>query len=476
MELPDFSSLWEASSTLEKLQESLLKDYSAQNQRNAQNHRRRDPDSCNNYYSDGICGVSFGIADPEFANPLATCCQQHFFTAEELDRHTAEHVVCPGVPGTVDNSCGRNIHPTAIAFHLETEHATANSATDTKGDAEHSDPALKRWREARRRNYPTFERVQAKIREVGYRIDRGQVLLTRKFGSLNSRKPRELRKPRDESSKRPKLEANCTDTHPSVEQQPTQSPSSPPGVSGESRLHHPSAPDKLELATNGDNIERPVPCVGSVKDTPEVGADLSTVGIDEDEEAPSMPASAPPPLVSYDSDVSWSEQLEEVEEIKAPASSSTKKTLLEQLETVQPKNAQVEDAHLDLQTTLGSKISEGRRNGRPKREKRGGRRKERRVRSKRNAEDEDAPTTSTAVDDAEMAIDEVSARGGVKAFAAHPLVQMFARRRACMRHASLISKRPTLLQMLLAEEMRHERNQLMQCVRFVVKNNFFLPR
>ncbi|VDK38666.1 unnamed protein product [Taenia asiatica] len=488
MELPDFSSLWEASSTLEKLQESLLKDYSAQNQRNAQNYRRRDPDSCNNYYSDGICGVSFGIAEPEFANPLATCCQQHFFTAEELDRHTAEHVVCPGVPGTADNSCGRNIHPTAIAFHLETEHATAKSATDTNGDAEHSDPALKRWREARRRNYPTFERVQAKIREVGYRIDRGQVLLTRKFGSLNSRKPRELRKPRDESSKRPKLEANCTDTHPSVEQvclpcfalkssvQPTQPPSSLQEVNGESRLDHSSAPDKLELATNGDNIEGPASCVESANDTPEAGADLPTVGIDEDEEAPSMSASAPPPLVSYDSDVSWSEQLEEVEEIKTPASSSTKKTLLEQLETVQPKNAQVEDAHLDQQATLGSKTSEGRRNGRPKREKRGGRRKERRIRSKRNAEDEDAPTSSTAADDAEMEIDEVSARGGVKAFAAHPLVQMFARRRACMRHASLISKRPTLLQMLLAEEMRHERNQLMQCVRFVVRNNFFLPK
>lgn len=37
MELPDFSSLWEASSTLEKLQESLLKDYFPQNHGNAQN-------------------------------------------------------------------------------------------------------------------------------------------------------------------------------------------------------------------------------------------------------------------------------------------------------------------------------------------------------------------------------------------------------------------------------------------------------
>lgn len=99
--------------------------------------------------------------EPEFANPLATCCQQHFFTAEELDRHTAEHVVCPGVPGTEDSSCGCSIHPTAIAFHLETEHATASPATDTKSGAENSDPALKRWREARRRrDWPLFARFR----------------------------------------------------------------------------------------------------------------------------------------------------------------------------------------------------------------------------------------------------------------------------------------------------------------------------
>ncbi|KAL5105168.1 hypothetical protein TcWFU_004161 [Taenia crassiceps] len=462
MELPDFSSLWEASSTLEKLQESLLKDYSSQNQGKVQNYRRRDPDSRNDYYSDGICGVSFGIVEPEFANPLATCCQQHFFTAEELDRHIAEHVVCPGVPGAEDSSCGRTIHPTAIAFHLETDHATAIPTTDTRGDAEHSDPTLKRWREARRRNYPTFERVQAKIREVGYRIDRGQVLLTRKFGSLNSRKPRELRKPRDEGSKGPKLEANCADNHPSVEQQPAQPLTTSQRVNEGSLLDDPPASDKLELATNGDNVTRPASCVRGAEDTPEVEVDLPTVGVDEDEEGPFMPTSVPAPLVSYDSDVSWSEQLEEVEELWAPASSSIRKTLLEQLETVKPKNAQVEDTHDDSQTTVSSNTSGGRRNGRPKREERGGRRKER-LRSKGDAEDEDGQTESTAVGDAEMEIDEMSARGGVKVFAAHPLVQMFARRRACMRHALLISKRPTLLQMLLAEEMRHERNQLMQC-------------
>lgn len=35
------------------------------------------------------------------------------------------------------------------------------------------------------------------------------------------------------------------------------------------------------------------------------------------------------------------------------------------------------------------------------------------------------------------------------------------------------TRRPTLLEMLLAPDVRHERNVLLQCVRYVVRNNFF---
>ncbi len=41
---------------------------------------------------------------------------------------------------------------------------------------------------------------------------------------------------------------------------------------------------------------------------------------------------------------------------------------------------------------------------------------------------------------------------------------------------SLHSKKPTLLQQLLADEIRHERNILLQCVRYIVDRNFFEPQ
>ncbi|KAM3186717.1 hypothetical protein ACTXT7_003795 [Hymenolepis weldensis] len=73
-----------------------------------------------------------------------------------------------------------------------------------------------------------------------------------------------------------------------------------------------------------------------------------------------------------------------------------------------------------------------------------------------------------------LELDEISSKGGQKAFANHPVVEMARKRRLFMRRASTILKRPTLLHMLLAEEIRHERNQLMQCVRFVVGMDEYL--
>ncbi|KAF6772981.1 hypothetical protein AHF37_07268 [Paragonimus kellicotti] len=59
-------------------------------------------------------------------------------------------------------------------------------------------------------------------------------------------------------------------------------------------------------------------------------------------------------------------------------------------------------------------------------------------------------------------------------FASNPLIQLQAKRRAISRNPNRILSRPTILHMLLAEEMRTERNQLMQCIRYVIKQNYFL--
>ena len=96
--------------------------------------------------------MSFGIAEPEFANPLATCCEQHFFTAEELDRHRSQHVTCPGLPDVDGSSCGRALHPSVLAFHLETEHSRNVNKVGKDDTSDGVDDAfLKRWREARKK-------------------------------------------------------------------------------------------------------------------------------------------------------------------------------------------------------------------------------------------------------------------------------------------------------------------------------------
>lgn len=99
------------------------------------------------YVSDGICGLTFGTMKPAFANPLAICCQMLFFTQQEYDHHTSEHVRCPGLPGVESSSCGKDIHPSTIKIHLEIEHRNKTKADE----ATEKDKALKSWREARAR-------------------------------------------------------------------------------------------------------------------------------------------------------------------------------------------------------------------------------------------------------------------------------------------------------------------------------------
>ena len=93
---------------------------------------------------------------------------------------------------------------------------------------------------------------------------------------------------------------------------------------------------------------------------------------------------------------------------------------------------------------------EGRRRGKrePRRKERGnrGRKRQRRTTGEEDCEKEALAEVEEV--DGEIDIDEVSVRGGVKAFASHPVVQMFAKRRACMRKTSQITKRPTLLHMV----------------------------
>ncbi|KAM7538697.1 hypothetical protein Aperf_G00000052653 [Anoplocephala perfoliata] len=553
MELPDFTCLWEANSTLTKLKEALEEESNTSNQKQYRNPhlgdsigparpllRRLKPQ----YRSDGICGVNFGIVEPEFANPLATCCQMLFFTQKEYECHISEHVSCPGLPGVENSGCGRDVHPSVIKIHLEIDH---RKKADGLNDAKET--LTKSWREARAKNYPTFERVQAKIREVGYRMERGQVFLTRKFGSLNRRAPLELHPISEDTIKRFKTASENDELAASLCQNLTQSKDGTFGIPDtvipdeieqidenekvfsekeEEVDAEPDVPvleikseseDDRELVQGNDQSELQISDgeaeeVNGLKVAEEQRESLAVVPnyasdcswseeFKEEEEGDvinqpeslSIPENTKiTPIVDYDSDLSWSEEVQREDagdpQIKARFSPPKEMNLIDQLGFFKPHSA-VEENEENEENKAGNEVKHNtsgnrgyldRRRRRRERysQKRGGRRNHPGTSMSHhdNREgDEDIQKPPTAIEaELDLELDEVSSKGGQKAFANHPVVQMATRRRLCMRRASTITKRPTLLHMLLAEEIRHERNQLMQCVRFVVNNNFFLPK
>ncbi|CAH8824283.1 unnamed protein product [Trichobilharzia szidati] len=93
------------------------------------------------------------------------------------------------------------------------------------------------------------------------------------------------------------------------------------------------------------------------------------------------------------------------------------------------------------------------------------RRKRGRRQRNKNTRDDETSTSSKG--------EEVDADSKNDPFASHPLVKLQAKRRQCLSSIHSIHSRPTLLQMLLAEDIRKERNQLMQCIRYIVNENFF---
>nr|VZI22764.1 unnamed protein product [Spirometra erinaceieuropaei] len=512
MDIPSFSTLWDTCETLSRL-ESSIREIGSQRPSDSEVRRKWRPQVNDNYYSDGICGVTFGIERPEFCHPLKTCCDHHFFTEEEFRRHEAQHIKCP------HEECPVVIHPSVLNFHIETAHSPEVFA---RLNPVLADKSIVSWRDSRKKNYPTFERVQAKIRETGYRIQRGQVLLTKQFGSLNKRKPFELRDPNSPRVDKPKgpnprpQDATSRRHSPRDTQQPR--PTLPLEAAQPHAASSIATPPEAHSPQNDNPSSSPLlpppqppsPPEKSDSDMEEADGDPIPAAVVTSTATTNMPVGC---LVAYDydSDLSWDETLPEAATTAAPRTEEPKiagdnsqtlepekstpatTSLLDQLSSLKPKFSGAESPSIGAEQKEGPGTSvtanptpaaaTGRTRPQPSRLRRGRRQRgqNRGGRPRQGGDDSQSEgrgdrgrrrrggraTTEASVED------EEGASGVTAIFASHPVVRMASKRRECMRNAALMAKRPTLLQMLLAEEMRHERNQLMQCVRFVVRNNFF---
>ncbi|XP_070538097.1 FMR1-interacting protein NUFIP1-like [Ptychodera flava] len=308
-------------------------------------------------------------------------CDRGFKTQEKIDEHKKEHVKCKGP------ECKFEAHWKVVRIHFQHQHGPGSKKIGRLETKEE----IAKWREARRKNFPTAANIAKKKEAEKRRVDSGQVLKTKSFGKMGRRQKGQNRRgtfhdghARGRPQKR---------SHPGDHSKQCKKPTSP------------AKKVKLEAQHDGNDTTAAVTRSHDSADDPMsyiLDKDSSDDGAERKEHSPQKVTglSALGVLAAnYGSDSEASN--EEPIEVKS-----------------QPKPTE------DIQPQQQGKWS-----------KRQGRRNWKRERKQ----------TQQGKSKNQMG------RGAL----------------------SGAKRKPTLLEMLLAPEIRHERNVVLQCVRYIRKNHFF---
>ncbi|CAH2066782.1 unnamed protein product, partial [Iphiclides podalirius] len=104
-------------------------------------------------------------------------CDKGFQTLQILDHHKSQHQKC-----NIDG-CQFVAHPKVITKHIQMQHSTGLY----KKIANLNNPEdIQKWREERKRRYPTKENIEKKAVEIAEKLERGEKMGI-KFGQNNKR-------------------------------------------------------------------------------------------------------------------------------------------------------------------------------------------------------------------------------------------------------------------------------------------------
>ncbi|XP_063529240.1 FMR1-interacting protein NUFIP1 [Cydia strobilella] len=359
-------------------------------------------------------------------------CDRGFRTPDILEKHKQQHQKC-----NIDG-CQFIAHPKVITKHIQMQHASGLY----KKIAKLQDPEeIRKWREERKKKYPTKENVEKAAAAIKEKIDRGE-----KMGLKNKRHEKNPNTDSDIGGKRKPFNKHNT---------------------GVTHFNKDSAYNKRRRMTPKNVVKKLPVAEDTRKLKPFTGIQDLMTDINDTEETDEQPGGSGFTIEDED-------EIEEASNLSETASGSV---CLALSSLICNYGSSDEDENNDEPNITLSKASKNESDNRPT--VISNQASDMQRQTTQNLEEQGSQTRNDSDDDSGPEEVKVTKQvtNVMENIETKPV--MSKRKPKDKIPQKSLSKRTkpklpsTLLQKLLFKEMKHERNIVLQCIRHIIRNNFF---